>query len=172
MGTYEEMCHQIIYVTFETPDAATMEPGTLMTLMSFKCAEEDDDTNIYTGTLTDDEDGRDIWKDHPIEDADGCHYGTVWYPQHGALLSWETFNCPTAGEDEPMTETGGEDDEPIAETDGEKEPIVETDGEDEPITETDGEDTSTISAASNTLRRARICALLLTAAAVLSTIAW
>ena len=196
LSTYEEMCHQYTYVTFETPDAASMEtmaPGTLMTLMSFKCAEEDDDTNIYTGTLTDDEDGRDIWKDHPIEDAEGCHYGTVWIPQRGAFPTWETFNCSAVGEDEPMTETGGEDDEPIAETDGENEPIAETDGEDdepiaetdgenepivetggedEPIAETDGEDTSTISAASNTLRRARIFALLSTAAAVLSTMAW
>merc|ERR1711935_57863 len=85
LSTYDEMCFNSIHLTFETPaslmnggeiDAkSSLDLATEIHLMSFSCA-DDADGDVYSGILTANEDGRDIWKDHPIDKAEGCTYVT------------------------------------------------------------------------------------------------
>jgi hypothetical protein len=99
LSTYDEMCITSTHITFETP-ASSMNGGeidaesaldlaTEIHLMSFTCA-DDADGDVYSGILTADEDGRDIWKNHPIGKADGCTYVTSDF---FAALTEETRNC-------------------------------------------------------------------------------
>jgi len=100
LSTYEEMCITNTHVTFETPaslmnggeiDAkSSLDLATEIHLMSFSCA-DDADGAVYSGILTADEDGRDIWKDHPIDKAEGCTYLTsnFW----SSALTGQSQNC-------------------------------------------------------------------------------
>merc|ERR1711933_562376 len=59
-------------------------------LLSFSCV-DDDRADVYTGILGPDEDGRDIWRDHPLETAEGCTFPTTMF--YGDGLTRETRNC-------------------------------------------------------------------------------
>merc|ERR1711904_551497 len=98
LSTYDEMCITTLQVTFETPQelldgsssqAAAVSLATQFELMSFSCA-GGPKNDIYSGVLLADEDGRDIWKDHPIETAKGCTFPELSFWQ-GALM--EPNNC-------------------------------------------------------------------------------
>jgi len=83
LSTYDEMCITNVHVTFETPasllngdiseNLGQLDVGMELQLMSFRCDIEEE-TDAYSGTLTTDEDARDIWKDHPISAVEGCTY--------------------------------------------------------------------------------------------------
>merc|ERR1712078_660454 len=65
--------------------AAAVSLATQFELMSFSCA-GGPKNDIYSGVLLADEDGRDIWKDHPIETAKGCTFPELSFWQ-GALMA-------------------------------------------------------------------------------------
>merc|ERR1712078_737685 len=65
--------------------AAAVSLATQFELMSFSCA-GGPKNDIYSGVLLADEDGRDIWKDHPIETAQGCTFPELSFWQ-GALMA-------------------------------------------------------------------------------------
>merc|ERR1712025_1258424 len=85
---------------FETPaslmnggeiDATSgLDLATELHLMSFGCA-DDAGGAVYSGILTADEDGRDIWKDHPIDKAEGCTFVTTDF--FFGVLTEEVRNC-------------------------------------------------------------------------------
>lgn len=97
LSTYDEMCITTLQVKFETPSelsmdgssskAAAVSLATQFELMSFSCA-GGPKNDIYSGVLLADEDGRDIWKDHPIETAEGCTFAELSFWQ-GSLID----NC-------------------------------------------------------------------------------
>jgi len=98
-STYDEMCVTSVYVTFETPeslvtgsDDGVVDINTELQLLSFSC-HEDEESDVYTGTLTEDEDGRDIWKDHPIADAEGCTFPNMKFGPF-STIDFSTRNCP------------------------------------------------------------------------------
>jgi len=112
LSTYDEMCFNHVRITFDTPAsllslnngtnndanmAAAAAPAhvvdlfTELELMKFSCADDTAEADVYSGILTADEDGRNIWKDHPIEDAEGCTFVTNDFLS-GALTE-ETRNC-------------------------------------------------------------------------------
>merc|ERR1719245_2619707 len=57
--------------------------------MTFTC-DADEETDVYTGVLGQDEDARDIWKNHPIGQAEGCTFPADNFS--GGL--YEARNCP------------------------------------------------------------------------------
>jgi len=113
-STYDEMCFNSVLITFDTPAsllllnngtdndatmAAAAAPAargivdllTELELMKFSCADDTAEADVYSGILNADEDGRNIWKDHPIEDTEGCTFVTNDFLS-GALTE-ETRNC-------------------------------------------------------------------------------
>jgi hypothetical protein len=86
-------------VTFPTP-ASLLDAGntkntmldvvTQLNLINFACA-DDTSGNVYGGILTADEDGRDVWKDHPVESAQGCKFETS--ELLGGVLTTRITNC-------------------------------------------------------------------------------
>ena len=95
------MCITTAYVAFETPlsltgegglqsnaGGITLDPTTELGLLKFDC-DEDDETDMHVGTLTKDEDARDIWKDHTLGDAEGCTF-----PHDSWSLSQYAVRCP------------------------------------------------------------------------------
>lgn len=118
LSTYDEMCVINAYVTIETPpsllllgggengsSSSGIDPGVELRLMTFSC-EIEDDTDVYTGRLTPDEDARDIWRDHPIEDAEGCTY-----PVTVIGIGLRDERCPTVVAEE---EEDGESEEKLS----------------------------------------------------------
>merc|ERR1712003_13425 len=107
------MCITTLQVTFETPQelldgsssAAAVSLATQFELMSFSCA-GGPKNDIYSGVLLDDEDGRDIWKDHPIETAKGCTFPELSFWQ-GALM--EPNNCDYEYNDDFLYDSESED---------------------------------------------------------------
>jgi len=100
LSTYDEMCITTSRLTFPTPasllDGSTKEEGTLdmiaeLHLMSFACV-DDERADVYSGILGAEEDGRYIWRDHPLEKAEGCTFPTNDFFQ--GVLTSETRNCP------------------------------------------------------------------------------
>ena len=85
LATTDEMCYTNLIITFETPEAllnptanfSSIETNAGLTLQndialrSFFC-DTDEETGIYSGVLSEGEDGREIWKNHPISTAEGC----------------------------------------------------------------------------------------------------
>lgn len=115
LATYDEMCITTATITFDTPPSllngtgASDSSGDILTdiaLMSFTC-DADEETDVYTGTLAPGEDARDIWKNHPISEADGCTF-----PAHDFTLAlYQTRNCPVDPEiasESPICEGLGE----------------------------------------------------------------
>jgi len=108
LSTYEEMCIIALVVTVETPAsllgsnndiALALEGIDLITqfeLMQFSCDDSDETSDIYTGTLAQDEDARNIWKDHPIEDAEGCTFPVMDRIFQSNSPTYEVRNCPTS----------------------------------------------------------------------------
>jgi len=98
------MCANSIRVTFPTPasilngddEGAALDIATDLHLMSFSCL-DDEGGDVYSGVLAPDEDARDIWKDHPVDQAEGCTFSTNDF--FFSSLTEQTRNC-------------GEDDEP------------------------------------------------------------
>jgi len=147
LSTYDEMCIIDLVITIETPasllasnnDAALALEGIDLLfqfeLMHFRCDDSDETTDIYTGTLTQDEDARNIWKDHPIEDAEGCTFPVDDYLYASNEPSFEVRNCPTS--------EGGTEDGAIGTEDG----AVGTEDGAIPEPETKGDPAEKISAA-------------------------
>jgi hypothetical protein len=103
LSTYEEMCMIGVFVTFKTPlldEIGDVDFGTELNLRSFNCALDDENhtTDVWQGTLESDEDGRNIWYDHPIETTDMCTY-----PVEGMLYDYEITgearDCPEKEDD-------------------------------------------------------------------------
>jgi len=72
LSTYDEMCITQLSVLVATPAVEDDDGVALLARLnaqSFNCA-VDDDSDIWGGVLGPDEDGRDIWRDHPAVDAD------------------------------------------------------------------------------------------------------
>jgi hypothetical protein len=104
LSTYDEMCISWIRITFETPASLmanddegeldvpsnSLDLGLELLLMMFRCA-DDAGGDVYSGILTPEEDGRDIWKDHPVDQAEGCTYATSDFFQ--GVLTEQTRNC-------------------------------------------------------------------------------
>lgn len=113
ISTYDEMCITTIVVTFETPgsllnpsgNATNLDLRAELNLMSFTC-DADEETDVYTGTLAYYEDGRDIWKTHPISSAEGCTFPADEF----SLALYQSRNCPVLlGEDFDLcTAIGGD----------------------------------------------------------------
>lgn len=104
ISTYDEMCITGVLVDFVTPESllnssggdndAALDVRAELALMSFSC-DADEETDVYSGILAEGEDGRDIWKNHPIGAAEGCTFPSNDF--QGALFT--TRNCPVvAGE--------------------------------------------------------------------------
>jgi hypothetical protein len=66
--------------------------------MTFSCDDDDETTDVYTGVLAQDEDARNIWKEHPIEDAEGCTFPVIESSifTFGNELTNEERNCPAS----------------------------------------------------------------------------
>jgi len=111
-STYEEMCIVSLYVTFETPprNAAGGDDGAIdlitdLNLRLFKCEVDNENhtTDVWQGTLEEDEDPRNIYFDHPIDESDMCIFPVVDFVMMDVALSGETRNCPASvmeGEDD------------------------------------------------------------------------
>merc|ERR1712113_934650 len=107
LSTYDEMCITSTIVTFETPpsllaldnasdtDLSNIDLRAELNLMVFTC-DSDEETDIYTGVLEAGEDGRDIWKDHPISKAEGCTFPNNEF----SVGIFETRNCPDTAKTE------------------------------------------------------------------------
>jgi len=107
------MCMNSIFVTFETPAslleennggggveeedattvaaAAAVDIAVQLHLLSFSCLDDAGVGDVYSGILGPDEDGRDIWRDHPVESAEGCTFPTNDF--FFTALTTETRNC-------------------------------------------------------------------------------
>ena len=98
ISTYDEMCMTSVRVAFETPQSLlnnNPEKAALeLNFLNFACS-DDADGDIYTGILTADEDGRDVWKDHPLEQSEGCRY--VQSEFFFATVLEEISNCGENG---------------------------------------------------------------------------
>jgi len=105
LSTYDEMCITTLRVTFETPvsllasgnetDSSDVAIDLALYLSNFKC-DEDETTDVYSGVLTEDEDARNIWKDHPINDAEGCTYPVLDLIVFNAGFLPSARNCPAS----------------------------------------------------------------------------
>merc|ERR1711897_9698 len=69
---------------------ASLDLQTQLHLLSFSCV-DNGRADVYTGILGPDEDGRDIWRDHPLETAEGCTFPTARFYADG--LTHGTRNC-------------------------------------------------------------------------------
>ena len=99
LSTYDEMCITTTKVTFETPislitgesnAASALTLAMELDLMTFSC-KDGPEYDVYSGILNADEDGRDVWKNHPIEDAEGCTFQTL--DIYGGTFTYEIRNC-------------------------------------------------------------------------------
>merc|ERR1712124_202674 len=110
-STYEEMCVVALYITFETPPP-TADSGidfiVDLNLRTFRCEVDDENhtTDVWQGILEENEDPRNIYFDHPIDESDMCTFPVefgVGLIQGAGLtdtaMTFETRNCP-----ESMTE--------------------------------------------------------------------
>jgi len=100
-STYDEMCLNSIIITFDTPPSLLdpeYEVGALdiiseLNLLTFNCA-TDERSDVYTGRLQEDEDARDIWKNHPPEDAEGCTFPVIELLFISNIVTDRVRNCP------------------------------------------------------------------------------
>jgi len=127
-STYDEMCITSAYITFLTPKSllegsttASLDLQTQLRLLSFSCV-DDDRADVYTGILGPYEDGRDIWRDHPLETAEGCTFPTTMF--YGDGLTRETRNCAD-NEDSSSTNEAEVEVEAEAEAEAEAELVEE-----------------------------------------------
>merc|ERR1712174_104247 len=111
-STYDEMCITSAYITFLTPKSllegsttASLDLQTQLRLLSFSCV-DDDSADAYTGILGADEDGRDIWRDHPLEAAEGCTFPTTEI--FNGVLTFETRNCSGEEDSSGINEVVGD----------------------------------------------------------------
>jgi len=109
LSTYDEMCITLTGVTFETPislitsesnAASALKLAMELDLMTFSC-KDGPEYDVYSGILNADEDGRDVWKNHPIEDAEGCTFPTIDFYGGGAL-TYERRNCFEIDSEDPL----------------------------------------------------------------------
>ena len=97
LSTYDEMCIIGIDVVFETPVVDTaISLIAELNLRLFSCANDNENhtTDIWQGTLEADEDPRNIWKDHPIEDSEQCIFSVEDYV-FIELMTGGSRNCPS-----------------------------------------------------------------------------
>lgn len=95
LSTYDEMCIITSYITFPTPanlgdDNADDDIAVWLDFMTFSCV-DDERSDVYAGVLGAEEDGRDIWKDHPLSKAEGCTFVTSDF--FFGVLTEEMHNC-------------------------------------------------------------------------------
>jgi len=123
LATYDEMCIIAMRVTFETPASLLelqanesnpasdngLELFTELRMMMFMC-DDDEETHVHTGVLAEGEDGRDIWKNHPISLAkvEGCTYPVMDFLFIEAQTFIEGPQCPP----EPVEEEEEDEEEP------------------------------------------------------------
>lgn len=115
LSTYDEMCIISLYVTFETPLAMLKDDDTStnvaavaanadfvaeLMLRTFSCDVDHElhTTDVYQGILTTEEDPRNIWLEHPIDDTDMCTFPVADYVLVDSFLTQETRNCPSPQE--------------------------------------------------------------------------
>merc|ERR1711933_400182 len=91
-------------------DAAAVDLATELNFMTFRCEDDTAEGDVYSGILTADEDGRDIWKDHPVSEAEGCTYPVIDF--YFTVPTGEARNCGALPDDEESTvETSSEEEE-------------------------------------------------------------
>lgn len=112
LSTYEEMCIIGLSMQFETPKsllekapdgedeaafvlASAVDIYNDIKLRSFRCVNDDENhtTDIYQGFLTEEEDGRNIWFEHPIEESDMCTFPVADYVIVDSFITGESI-CP------------------------------------------------------------------------------
>lgn len=106
LSTYEEMCITRQCLTFETPqallenikDESVMNIYTDIKLRVFTCDVDDENqtTHVYQGYLTEEEDARNIWFEHPIEESDQCIFPVENYVIVEGVMSMQpkkSFIC-------------------------------------------------------------------------------
>lgn len=114
-STYEEMCIISVDVRFPTPASFT-STGELgdsldskinkmvdLNLRSFYCAQEDTESfssDVYQGFLAENQDGRNIWYEHPVEDTEMCTYPIHDFIIVDNILTLESRNCPEGSEND------------------------------------------------------------------------
>jgi len=119
LSTYNEMCITALSVTFETPislleadgendavsSAGMIDVLTDIKLRTFACDSDNEGhtSDVQQGILTADEDGRNIWMNHPIEESDMCTFPIQDYRIVDSYISG-TSHCP---EKEEPTEGDG-----------------------------------------------------------------
>lgn len=106
-STYDEMCITTVWLTFPTPKALASEEedastfatkidlGVELELRSFQCEVDNElhTTDVYQGFLTESEDGRNIWFEHPIEDTEMCTFPVADLIIHDSVLTYDVRNC-------------------------------------------------------------------------------
>merc|ERR1712241_872544 len=103
LSTYDEMCLIGVFVTFKTPsvdEIGQVDFATELNLRSFSCVMDDTNkhtTDVWQGTLNADEDPRNIWYEHPIEETDSCTFAVA--PFVSNTITGETRNCPEKDND-------------------------------------------------------------------------
>lgn len=117
-STYQEMCIVTVYVTFDTPrvlldigeESSSVLSSTAnvlvdLNLRSFGCGVDDEfhKTDVHTGTLSEEEDGRNIWRDHPIGDTKRCTYPVRDYIFSDSVITRNEI-CPEDDGDEDVEE--------------------------------------------------------------------
>jgi len=117
LSTYSEMCIIGLIVTFDTPQsllentedaAGLLDVYTDVKLRSFTCDTDDENytSDVYQGFLTQAEDARNIWFEHPIEESGMCTFPVENYVIVENVMTQKTRNCPMENDDEAME--GGE----------------------------------------------------------------
>ena len=120
LSTYDEMCIIGIHVTFETPksllenefSSGGIDILTDMKLRLFTCEPDNENhtTDVHQGSLTELEDGRNIWFEHPIEESEMCTFPVQSFRVIDNVMSRKSrANCPTdIEEDVGMNEDSSE----------------------------------------------------------------
>jgi len=76
--------------------------------------DENHTTDVWQGTLEEDEDPRNIYFDHPIDESDMCIFPVLDFVLMDVAMTGETRNCPAGIEDDD-DEAEAEDDHSDAE---------------------------------------------------------
>ena len=113
-STYQEMCIVTVYVSFPTPPAmmgvldsegaSKIQTTVDLNLRLFQCDVDDEfhTSDVYQGFLEQEEDGRNIWSEHPIQDSQLCTFPVQDFEAliGTSFLSMDGRNCPVSQEGE------------------------------------------------------------------------
>jgi len=105
-STYDEMCIVWLFITFETPPPVAADGIDFivdLNLRSFRCEPDNENhtTDVWQGILEENEDPRNIYFDHPIDESEMCTFPVelgMGLIQGAGLtdtaMTFETRNCP------------------------------------------------------------------------------